>query len=201
MPSAYFSISSHTNRPPISSGMTMRGPPLMPFLLASRDTITQMTVRTGWRIFVMAAATDKNIRSGLIIFTLILTAFVSFFLNYPDFYIPIYKLWRVGDPALLIIGVLGSAIRNKPLRVVGWLGIWWFVPVSIFASMPNLDHPALNANGDQTLSLWLWKFGLALSLSISLVVCYRKLALKPPPTLDLPEVFGPTSSADGRRVR
>ena len=81
--------------------------------------------------------------------------------------------------ALLIIGFLGSILRSKPLRFVGWIGIFLFIPIVVIGSMPNLDHPAFDANGQQRPELWIWKWVLAWALSVSLVVSFRKLRVLP----------------------
>ena len=89
---------------------------------------------------------------------------------------------RLEIDGLLFIAFLGSVLTNKVVRFVGWVGICWFILFAVIGSMPNVDHPAFDANGQQRPELWLWKFALALALSASLPVYYRKLRILPSET-------------------
>ena len=102
-------------------------------------------------------------------------------LNFPQLFFEPLPLWyRVADQALLVAGLLGSVLASKPLRIAGWTGICLYVLYAMFGSVPSLDHPAFDTNGEQRPELWIPRLALWLALSVSLVVCFRKLAAKSP---------------------
>jgi hypothetical protein len=94
------------------------------------------------------------------------------------FYEPLPLWCRIGDQVLLVIGLLGSTLKSNPLRFAGWVGICIFIPYVLIGSIPSLDHPAFDANGEQRPEVWIWRLALSLALSVSLIVCFRKLAAK-----------------------
>jgi hypothetical protein len=96
------------------------------------------------------------------------------------FFEPLTVLYRITDQALLVIGLLGSVLRSKPLRVAGWAGICLFFLYAVFGSLPSVDHPDLNANGEQRPENWIWRPALALAFYVTLVVLYRKSGPKKP---------------------
>jgi hypothetical protein len=58
----------------------------------------------------------------------------------PHLLIETPPLWyRIVEPALLAIGLLGSVLSSKVLRFVGWVGICCFFLV-LMSAMPDLDH-------------------------------------------------------------
>jgi hypothetical protein len=100
-------------------------------------------------------------------------------LNFPQlFYEPLPLLYRIADQALLVAGLLGSLLKSKPLRIAGWAGICLYILYAVFGSLPSLDHPAFDSNGEQRPELWMPRSALWLAVSILLVVCFRKLAAK-----------------------
>jgi hypothetical protein len=101
------------------------------------------------------------------------------------FFEPLHLWVRIGVPVLLVTGFLGSVLRSKSLRFVGWIGICYFVPYALTGSIPGEDYrfggpgypPITNA---PHLVGWLpifWRLALMLLLSASLIVCFRKLAV------------------------
>lgn len=94
------------------------------------------------------------------------------------FFTPFTLFYRTTDQVLLVIGLLGSIRQSKPLRVAGWTGICLFFLYAVFGSLPSVDHPDLDANGEQRLEHWIWRPVLALAFYVALVVCFRKVALK-----------------------
>jgi hypothetical protein len=94
------------------------------------------------------------------------------------FFEPLGLPVRILVQALLVIGLLGSILRRKPLRIMGWVGICLFILYAVFGSLPSVDHPALDSNGDQRPELWMWRPALSLAFSVALVVCFKKLAAK-----------------------
>ncbi len=122
---------------------------------------------------MIAQKNDKQ-RRLLIFGLLILVAAALFVLNYPHLLIETVPLWyRIVEPALLVIGLVGSVLMSKPLRVAGWIAICLFLPV-LLAATPDLDHADPEFRGFSTL----WRVALTLALWVSLAVCFRKLAVK-----------------------
>lgn len=113
--------------------------------------------------------------ASLVIAALVLLSFPQMFFE------PLTLLVRITDQVLLAMGLAGSALRNKPLRFAGWVGIALFFVYAVFGSLPSVDHPAFDSNGLQRLESWIWRPVLALASYVVLVVCYRKLAFKPQP--------------------
>jgi hypothetical protein len=100
-------------------------------------------------------------------------------LNFPQLFFEPFPLWyRVVDQALLVAGLLGSVLTSKSLRIAGWAGICLYILYAAFGSLPSLDHPAFDSNGEQRPELWMPRSALWLAVSILLVVCFRKLAAK-----------------------
>jgi hypothetical protein len=113
---------------------------------------------------------------GLVV--LVAMALVS--LNLPQlFFEPASPAYRVTDQVLLVAGLLGSLRTSKLLRIAGWTGICLYVFYAVFGSLPSVDHPALDSNGEQRPELWMPGSALWLALSIALVVCFRKLTARP----------------------
>ena len=111
--------------------------------------------------------------------SLLLAAIALWSLNCPQLFLEPLPLWyRIMDQVLLVIGLLGSAVRNKSLRFVGWMGICLFVLYVMIGSAPSLDHPAFGAYGEQPPELWMSKAALWIAFSVLLVVCYRRFAVK-----------------------
>jgi hypothetical protein len=79
---------------------------------------------------------------------------------------------------LLVVGLVGSAVGSKALRVVGWVGICLFVVYVTIGSIPSLDHPALTPNGEQRPEMWMTRLALWLVLSASLAFCFRNVAAR-----------------------
>jgi hypothetical protein len=101
-------------------------------------------------------------------------------LNLPQlFFEPLPLFYRMVDQALLVAGLIGSLLTSKPLRIAGWTGICLYILYVVFGSLPSLDHPAFDSNGEQRPELWIPRLALWLALSVSLVVCFRRLAAKP----------------------
>jgi len=112
--------------------------------------------------------------------SLVLTALVL--LSFPQmFFEPLTLLVRIMDQALLAVGFAGSVLRSTTLRVAGWIGIGLFFVYAVYGSLPSLDHPAIDSNGLQRPEIWIWRPALAIIFFIALVVCFRKLAVKPQP--------------------
>jgi hypothetical protein len=121
----------------------------------------------------MIAQSDKQ-RRPVILGFLILVVAVLFVLNQPHFLIETAPLWyRTAEPALLLIGLLGSVLRSSALRFVGWIGICCFLLVLIVAT-PDLDHVSSELSGAPTQ----WRVAVTLALWMSLAVCFRKLGVK-----------------------
>ena len=95
------------------------------------------------------------------------------------FFTPFTLFYRTTDQVLLVLGFLGSIRESKPLRVAGWTGICFFFLYAVFGSLPSVDHPDLDANGEQRPEHWIWRLALALAFYVALVVFFRKLAAKP----------------------
>jgi hypothetical protein len=94
------------------------------------------------------------------------------------FFEPLTLFYRITDQVLLVMGFLGSALRSKPLRIAGWIGICFFFLYAVFGSLPSVDHPDLDSNGTQRPEHWIWRPVLALAFYVALVVYFRKLAVK-----------------------
>lgn len=94
------------------------------------------------------------------------------------FFTPFTLFVRTTDQVLLVLGLLGSIRESKPLRVAGWTGICFFFLYAVFGSLPSVDHPDLDANGEQRPEHWMWRLALALAFYVVLVVYFRKLAVK-----------------------
>jgi hypothetical protein len=125
--------------------------------------------------------TVENSRQRLLLVggSLLQVAVTLLALNLPQLFFEPFPLWyRITDQALLVIGLLGSVLRSKPLRFAGWIGICLFIPYVVIGSIPSLDHPAFDPNGQQRPALWVFRLALWLALSVSLVVSFRKLAAK-----------------------
>ena len=111
--------------------------------------------------------------ASLVIAALVLLSFPQMFFE------PLTLLVRITDQVLLAMGFVGSALRNKPLRFAGWVGIGLFFVYAVFGSLPSVDHPAFDSNGLQRPESWIWRPVLALAFYVLFVVCFRKLAVKP----------------------
>jgi len=102
---------------------------------------------------------------------LTLIAGVAFALNYPGYLVAKTTLvHRTVDPLLLLVGLLGSVLRFRLLRVVGWLAIVWFLPAIAFA-VPYFDHMNPTFVGLPAF----WRLATILALSAALVVSYLRL--------------------------
>ena len=100
-------------------------------------------------------------------------------LNFPQLFLePLPSWYRMADQALLVTGLLGSVLTSKPLRIAGWAGICLYILYAVFGSVPSLDHPAFDSNGEQRPELWMPRLAPWLAFSILLLVCFRKLAAK-----------------------
>ncbi len=103
---------------------------------------------------------------------LMLIAVVAVALNYPGYLVAKTALvHRVADPILLLIGLIGSVLQIRALRMLGWLAIAWFYPVILF-SVPNFDHMDTTFMGFPAF----WRLATILILSAALVVSYKRLA-------------------------
>jgi hypothetical protein len=103
-------------------------------------------------------------------------------LSFPSLFFEQLALWfRITDQALLALGIVGSVLRSKALRFVGWIGIAMFFVYAVFGSLPSVDHPALDPNGAQRFESWIWRPLLAIAFYVMLVVSFRKLAVKTQP--------------------
>jgi hypothetical protein len=114
---------------------------------------------------------DESDISRMHLVFLISVIAAAFVLSWPTILIEKTQVWhRVLDPLLMLIGLVGSIMKSWLLRVVGWIGIIWFIPVILFAS-PDLDHfdPALD--GFPTI----WRECVTVAVSITLVVSYLYL--------------------------
>ena len=119
-------------------------------------------------------------RRLLLASSLVLMTVALMSLNAPQLLFEPLPLWyRVATQALLMIGLLRSKLTSKYVRVAGWAGICLFIPYVVFGSIPSLDHPALDINGEQRPELWMWKLALSMALSVSMIMCFRKLGVKP----------------------
>jgi hypothetical protein len=99
-------------------------------------------------------------------------------LNYPQLFFEPLPLWcRVTDQALLILGIIGSAVKNKPMRFLGWTGIVIFALYVLIGSIPSLDHPAFDASGEQQPRLWIPKLAMWLAITALLAFFFRKSAI------------------------
>jgi hypothetical protein len=99
---------------------------------------------------------------------------VAFVLNCPGYLIERTSLvHRIADPMLLLIGLLGSVLRIRLLRIVGWLGIVWFIPVVMLAA-PDLEHATPALEGFPTF----WRLGTVALLSLALLLSFKLLALR-----------------------
>lgn len=125
--------------------------------------------------------TAKTSEQRLFLFggALVLVAVVL--LSFPRFFFePLTLLYRITDQALLILGFLGSVLRNKSLRVVGWIGIGLLFLYVVFGSLPSVDHPVFDSiGGRRRPEIWIWRPVVALVFYIAIVVCFKKLAPKP----------------------
>lgn len=105
---------------------------------------------------------------------LLLVAWAAVVLNHPSYLIErTMFVHRVADPSLMLIGLIGSIFRIRVLRVFGWIGILWFIPVILY-SVPDLEHadPALRGFPS------FWRLGTTLLLSLMLVVVFWLLPIR-----------------------
>src|SRR5882757_9196840 len=65
------------------------------------------------------------------------------------FFTPFTLFYRTTDQVLLVLGLLGSVRESKPLRVAGRTGICFFFLYAVFGSLPSIDHPDFDSNGEQ----------------------------------------------------
>jgi hypothetical protein len=111
--------------------------------------------------------------------SLFLAAVAVCSLNLPQLFFEPFPLWyRVLDQVLLVFGLLGSVVGRKAFRFMGWTGICLFVAYVTIGSVPSLDHPAFDPNGEQRPELWMTRLALWLVLSASLAFCFRKVAAR-----------------------
>ena len=66
------------------------------------------------------------------------------------------------------------------MRVLGWVGISFFILYVVIGSIPSLDHPAFDANGEQRPGLWIMKVVLWLAVATLLALCFWHLGPKKP---------------------
>lgn len=146
------------------------------------DTRTEIKAKTNLDNGVKTVESSKQ-RSWLLGASSLLFMVALLSLTFPRMFFEPMPFWyRVADQTLLIAGFLASVFGAKYLRIVGWAGIGMFIVYVGIGSIPSLDHPAFDANGDQSPSLWIPKLALWLILSAALAVCYRKLSIKRPPS-------------------
>ncbi|MEC4591327.1 MULTISPECIES: hypothetical protein [Nitrospirillum] len=103
-----------------------------------------------------------------------LIVMAAFVLNCPGILIERTTIvHRIADPALMLIGLIGSVFRIRFLRAVGWLGYVWFFPVVLFAT-PDLDHFTPELLGFPIF----WRVSVTGSLCLALLIFFKVLALK-----------------------
>ena len=113
------------------------------------------------------------------LFLAVLVAVVLLF--FPQlFFEPLSWFTRGVTQVLLVVGLLGSIRESRSLRVAGWVGIVIFFWHAVFGSLPSLDHPDFDSNGEQQFRHWGWKLALALAFFVTLVVLYTKSGPKKP---------------------
>jgi hypothetical protein len=107
---------------------------------------------------------------SIVFLTLIVVVAVA--LNYPGYLVAKTTLvHRMADPFLLLVGLIGSVLRIRLFRVLGWLAIAWFFPAILF-SVPYFDHMDPTFFGFPAF----WRLATILILSGALVVSYKRLA-------------------------
>lgn len=80
-------------------------------------------------------------------------------------------VYGIVDTLLLLVGLLGSVLRIRLLRPVGWLGIFLFFPAVLFA-VPDLDHASPALQGFPTF----WRVGTTALLCLALLFSFKQLA-------------------------
>ena len=126
--------------------------------------------------------THSRQQLSLFCVALVLVAAALLSLNVPQFFFEPFPLWcRIVDQALLVVGLLGSVLRIKWMRVAGWVGICVFIAYVVIGSFPSLDHPAFDSNGEQRPEQWMFKLMVWLVISVSLAVCFKKLSVRSQP--------------------
>ena len=138
-----------------------------------------MQTEAAKRILRSGAMTVENSKQRLLLWSSSIILVAVALLSLPQlFFEPLGLPVRIMVQALLVIGLLGSILRRKPLRIMGWVGICLFILYAVFGSLPSVDHPDLDAHGIQRPEHWIWRLALALAFYVALVVYYRKLAVK-----------------------
>ncbi len=120
----------------------------------------------------------KNSKQRHLFLAVLLAVVLLFFPQL--FFEPLSWFTRGVTQVLLVVGLFGSIRESKSLRVVGWIGFFFFFWHVVFGSLPSVDHPDFDANGKQQFEHWGWRPALALAFFVTLVVLYRKSGPKKP---------------------
>ncbi len=138
----------------------------------------------------------RSLLFGVFVFLVVIVAVA---LNLPQLSFEPLKSWvGIAVPALLLLGLLGSAFNSKPLRLAGWIGLGYFVLVVLATAVPGEDY-VLGGPKDvevprQMSGVYvLLRLVLMSMIAIALIICFRKLA---GPNPDDPAKPGVAPSAD-----
>lgn len=72
---------------------------------------------------------------------LLIIVFSSVLLNLPTLYFEPLDTWVcVGVPMALLVGFIGSVWKTKVFRVVGWVGVFIFLLVTLTGVRPGEDY-------------------------------------------------------------
>jgi hypothetical protein len=102
-------------------------------------------------------------------------------LNVPGFFWEPLPLWfRITIPGLLIAGFVGTVVRSRILRVVGWIGIAWFTLLVLYIAALTDDYILRGTHAGlpnvPSAAAFVWRILLFLGISVLLIICFKRLA-------------------------
>ena len=128
------------------------------------------------------AARNRKQRNLLLGALLFLTAGVTTLLNVPQlFFEPLFMWARVGIPILLVIGLVGTFLELRLLRLAGWMGIGLFVLVVLVTAIPGEDFTFGSSNPPVAVNGWFLFVRLLALVAVALLmaVCFKLTARAP----------------------
>jgi hypothetical protein len=108
---------------------------------------------------------------------------VAVILSLPILHFEQFYWWpKIVDPALILLGFLGSTQRSKIFRVVGWSGILLFAMHGCTLIMPGEDYMSGGSDGPGPMTPRLVgpgeigaRLAIIVALVSALVLCFRRV--------------------------
>lgn len=125
------------------------------------------------------ATGTQRLRSWILLLVIVGDAAL---LNARSLYFEPFPSWvLIGIPAALLLGLAGTVWANRPLRLVGWLGVWSLTVAVVIATIPGEEYTMSGSPESPPVllldllpsAMLLRRFLLFAGSALALIVCYR----------------------------